>query len=304
MERSFFDQILYDSEMKLRDEARVALENITSMFDAERDFNEALVAVENFNLSIDRIEDLRIAIERYDVNEVIAVIGNEAYNNVCLEFIGEQVHIIYLKLKNFIDELIYRLMIWLRKVLLYFNGTAGKIEGMLKSYKDDNLKLNPDPSTDTVSAYSAVVFHNHLTALETLTKGHDEKTYAIITQTTATPAATLKTLDWTQALLIDYATKLLPLLTSRNELLKGVDELRKKQADLDKIEHDDATESAEKIKNLKDYRTEMVTAIKAINARIKTTTKLGKQLLAISKLSENLHKKKIPGLYGKIIAVM
>ena len=284
MERSFFDQILYDSEMKLRDEARVALENITSMLDAERDFNVALAAVENFNLCIDRIEDLRIAIERYDVNEVIAAIGNEAYNNVCLESIDEQVHIIYLNLKNFIDELIDRVMIWLSKVMLYFNGTAGKIKLLLTEYANNDIKFNPDDTTP-IAAYPAKIFDTRLTALIALAKEPNPTALTLIRKKEYITKATLKNLGWTMDLLIKSAEALLPLLKTRSESWNEVTEVKNKHAELDTIDHDNSIQPAEKIKHLKEHRTEIVNTIRAVNVRIKAITELGKQLLAISELS-------------------
>ena len=296
---SLFEQIMYDSNNKLSDETQASFENFTEMLDAEASFDVALATAANLNLCVDRLEDMSIAVERYGVADVVAIVGVEALtvagidttnDTVCLETFGEQVHIIYLKVKNFLAGLLDRLMIWLRKVMLYFNGTAGKIEKKLKSYNDGYIKFDPTTAKDPIAALSIKAFGDRIEALEILSKGPDDKALALLSLKETQTAKTVGDLGWTQESLLGIAAKLLPLLDSRSTQWKGVDELKKKQADLDKIDHDNATEPAEKIKHLKAHRTETIDTIKAINLRIKTTTLLGKQWLLICNQSDVISK--------------
>jgi hypothetical protein len=311
-ELGFFGQMLLDCEKKAN-EALVAEQTATAnIFSTCEEINDMVNMVAKMNSNIAYLEELQVAVERYGVDAVAAIVSVETLANAgisidndsaYLETFSKQVHIIYLQIKNFLAGLIDRLVIFIREALLWFNGISNKVEAFQKSFTEKKSEFIID-SPDKIMVYSVTEFETKLKALETLDKKDDETALKILTTPITMTEKTLKELEWTQDKFVVYAFDLLPLLKGRNGEWSGLNEVRQRQVALEKLNSDSSIIVADKIKTLEEHTTEIVEKIRSINHRIKETAVLGKQLIDLSKAAEPTSEIGKILKNSKIIAIM
>lgn len=261
---------------------------------ATEEFDIALESLDRAELYIEQLGDLRVAVEKYGVDEIVGVIGAEAMlaavgtisgQEAFVAAAGNKFALAYQTTKKYLMALIDKLISWVKQAVLYFDGSAKRMDALAAQIEAGKLTFAEDSAT-TLKIYNNTVFGARLEALE---KGDvtDMKTLA-------TPGVlengTLSSLKWDEAGFKSYVGRMVTLLATRKGLLAKVDEVKKANAQFDTETKDDKLDDAGKIAKLKEQRAAVVGKIKEVNLRIKEINILSKQVFMVAKAAAGTEK--------------